>query len=424
MKPSTESHNTKKTSLEEIDLAWPEEEASDRAAVVSRLWNRLGVARRSSLLPEVGLPARPGLLVLTALLLIALCALLATWRFQPRPTEAGIPLLADSSSSKLNNASAASAEAVAPTLTRELETPVKLRVEESGPAVVATPLSDAKGPDLASFVPPASVVPVPPSQLAEPGLPEQSNTVQNAPRGDTPMTQTWKKLGLQTVLAAAVTTFPVWAADPELKPGDYTKQFEEVQKQLKDIKTALADLPPVKADTKKLREDATAQGESSKLKFEDIQRQLRELKTTLGDLEAIKTDLKNLKDDTNVNVQAAQMKINALSDRMGRLEDAIAGLKTQMQSQPRISSFPPTPAPPPPAVTGRIRLSNTFTTPVTVFVNQRAYTLFPNETRDLESQPAGPFQYEVLASSFGVVQPRRTVSLNPNETFTISVYTR
>ena len=75
-------------------------------------------------------------------------------------------------------------------------------------------------------------------------------------------------------------------------------------------------------------------------------------------------------------------------------------------------------------MTGRIRLSNTFATPVTVFVNQRAYTLFPNETRDLESQPAGPFQYEVLASNFGVVQPRKTVSLNPNETFTISVYTR
>ena len=125
MKPSTESHSTKKTSLEEIDLAWPEEETSGRAGFVSRLSNRFGIARRSSLLPEVGLPARPGLLVLTALLLIALCALLATWRFQPRPTEAGISLLADSSSSKLNNASAASAEAVAPTLTRELETPVK-----------------------------------------------------------------------------------------------------------------------------------------------------------------------------------------------------------------------------------------------------------------------------------------------------------
>src|SRR5205807_9539878 len=134
MKPSTESHNTKRISLEEIDLAWPEEEASDRAGFVSRLSNRFGIARRSSLLPEVGLPARPGLLVLTALLLIALCALLATCRFQPRPTEVGISLLADSSSSKLNNASAAPAEAVVQLVTRQVESLVRPRVEESGPA--------------------------------------------------------------------------------------------------------------------------------------------------------------------------------------------------------------------------------------------------------------------------------------------------
>src|SRR5438034_7771292 len=129
MKPSTESHSTKKTSLEEIDLAWPEEETSDRAGFVSRLSNRLGIARRSNLLPEVGLPARPGLLVLTALLLIALCTLLATWRSHPRPAEAGISLLADASSSKLNNASATAPESAtqARPVIKQEEMPAKPR---------------------------------------------------------------------------------------------------------------------------------------------------------------------------------------------------------------------------------------------------------------------------------------------------------
>jgi hypothetical protein len=61
---------------------------------------------------------------------------------------------------------------------------------------------------------------------------------------------------------------------------------------------------------------------------------------------------------------------------------------------------------------------NTYTGPVTVIVNDRAYRLMPNETRTIENVPAGPFTFWVLNS-----QPfPQNRTLTPNEMFVISVF--
>src|ERR1700730_8851287 len=67
-------------------------------------WTRL--FRRPDLLAGYALPARPGLLALSLLLLFGLCGALGSWHGHPHFQSAGIDLLAGGASPKLNITSA------------------------------------------------------------------------------------------------------------------------------------------------------------------------------------------------------------------------------------------------------------------------------------------------------------------------------
>src|SRR5947209_4321696 len=117
MMPSTESPSMRKTEKRAASRArfgnrqW----LADRARRVAGTWT--GFPNRPALLPGLSLAARPGLLLLTALLLVGLCAALVRWTGLAVPDSAGIDLPADVPSFNLNNTSAeASAAPSAPAL--------------------------------------------------------------------------------------------------------------------------------------------------------------------------------------------------------------------------------------------------------------------------------------------------------------------
>jgi hypothetical protein len=120
-----------------------------------------------------------------------------------------------------------------------------------------------------------------------------------------------------------------------------------------------------------------------------------------------------VQDDLAVYNQTARGDIKELRDRVGQLEKQVkelGGRLDQMATERKAFS-PPT--------GGRIRLMNTFTTPMSIRVNDRVYRLEPGQTQMLDAQPVGAFTYEVLG-----VQGPVTRVLAANETYTIYVYPR
>src|SRR5262249_23298239 len=104
--PSTASHSTRRTERSGTGPAWPGRLGGLLGRGAAQLGGRPMFARRTALLPGPVLAARPGLLVLTTLLLVGLCTLLAFWGALSRPEDSGFNLPAENSSSKLDNTSA------------------------------------------------------------------------------------------------------------------------------------------------------------------------------------------------------------------------------------------------------------------------------------------------------------------------------
>lgn len=190
------------------------------------------------------------------------------------------------------------------------------------------------------------------------------------------MTPRWQMLGLFTVLAAALAVAPARAADPELSKLSDSQKLDRLLDQVRDLRSAVTSL------------------------------------------ESLRTEITGLETRTDLKVQGINDRINQINDRIRRLEGDIEGLRGQLSAATTRTSGFAGPAAPPPA-TGTIRLRNTFPNDMSIVVNSISYQLAPGETRDIPAQPAGPFTYEVLG-----VQPRKTVALDPGQTFTITVYPR
>jgi hypothetical protein len=328
------------------------------------------------------LPARPGLLALSLLLLLGLCGALASWEGQPRPQTPGIHLLAGTSSPKLN---IISAEAPPVAAARPEPNRVDAGSQEAKHAPVILP---RVSPEDAPSLEPAPLLAALPSTPLTSVL-ENGYADRNSQPGDSPMIRNWKMLAFETVLAG--TLIPAGAqaqtTDTQLKPADMAAVLKDVQ-ELKKIVNAIdgrvaSSFRAMQEETEKRLKKLEDDGVAAALKYEKTQTDLEEIKKQLAQL---RLDLDALKSRAPVN---------------------------------RESAYAPSPSNSPSPATGRIRLMNTFLDPMTIVVNGRAYQVGPGDTRLVEAVPAGTFNYEVLG-----VQSRVDRALAANETFTITVHPR
>ena len=192
------------------------------------------------------------------------------------------------------------------------------------------------------------------------------------------MMRTWRLLGLQTLLAAAVAATP----SPAVPPFDGPPPPEQVAKAGED---------------------------KEKNATEVLQSQLKELKEELSKLIG-EVRNHNLASDRALN--AAKDDIKDLKDQIARLRQDLEDLRRAGPAT-RVSGYGEAGT-----ATGRLRLVNTYFEPQTVILNNKAsYRLAPGETKLTDPLPVGDFTYEVLG-----VQAPRTRPLTANEVFTIRIY--
>jgi hypothetical protein len=399
MKPSTASPSTKRTEAgagEEARSAarWG---LPDRAVFVRAL---RALAPRS-LLPGIDLPPRRGLLVLGTFALVGLCAGLAVFGARPRPEPAGFDLRAEDSSSKLNSTSAG-----APATLVEAAPPTELdnrshdaQEEASRPQPVPAPVAQAPSPEPAppSLTPaaPAVVLPqLPPTTPAAPVLPVAVQEAFSANcyvtrephRGDSPMMRTWKLLGLNTLLAAALST-PVLAGQLD---GPAAAQPEERDKSavLEKLKGLEKKLDDMEAGLKKSIDNLET---NALLKTNRLQR----------DMEDLKGQIAQLRQDVDA------MRTREFPTLRKDMED---GLRNRQSNYPSTAASP---------ATGRVQLRNTFPEMMTIIVNGVSQRVLPNQTVTVPV-PAGTFTYWIL----GVQAQPQTRTLAANETYDIHVFPR
>jgi hypothetical protein len=335
-------------------------------------WTRL--FRRPDLLAGYSLPARPGLLALSLLLLFGLCGALASWQGHPHFQSAGIDLLAGASSPKLNITSAEAPPRAAP---KPEPDRVDLGSQEVKDASVISPrVSPGDAPSLEP----------PPMTSVEPAL-ENGYADRNSQPGDSPMMRNWKILAFQTLLAGTLipASAQAQATGSDAKPIDGVA----IAKQIDELKKSLAIVEGIKDSVLALDKD----------------------------MHKSFTELRDSGIALSLKVEKAQTDMEDLKKQVAQLRVELDAIKNRAPTN-RESGYTP-PANGQPAATGRVRLVNTFLDPMTIIVNGVRYQVAPGEARLTEPVPAGTFSYEVLG-----VQPRLERALAANETFTVTVYPR
>jgi hypothetical protein len=338
--------------------------------------------RRPAQFPGFKLPARPGLLVLTLILLVGLCAALASWGTRTSSDQTEVALLPGDSSPNLNSASAEThASSLAPQSGGEDHSQEEARLL-SGVQPVSAPVPEPPitPPDLPS---PKSVAPLPePPALIVPSPVVELSKNSDPHPGEDPMmrTKTWNLFGLKTLLAAMLAASPSLAQQNAASPSQSDK-LDEIQKQLDEIKKPLADLPKA-----------------------------------IASLARVENELKDLRTEYLAGVQQEKGQLAELKKQIDQLRSDVEVLRNRESSVTRSSLFPPIESPPM-AATGRVEIRNTYPQEVTVTVNNRAYRVPPGETVRSAPIPAGAFTYEVLG-----VTPVRTRNVTPGQNFQVHVH--
>jgi hypothetical protein len=187
------------------------------------------------------------------------------------------------------------------------------------------------------------------------------------------MRNTWRMLGLNTILAAALTATPALAADTDNKVQDKDKQdLAEIKRLLEGISKSLESLGRMEREIEDLRFDRDVRVKSMQGEFSDLKKQVAKMR-----------------------------------EDMDRLVNPDGSRRTAFSSPSATTN----------AGTGTIKLVSTYMDPVNVIINNRVYEVPPGQTLLLNREPAGQFVYEVPVSG-----KRATRTLAANETFTISLF--
>jgi hypothetical protein len=224
------------------------------------------------------------------------------------------------------------------------------------------PKEDEPASEKESEVQPASAV------IAE-TEPELDDTVRDLHRGDTPMRHTWRILGLNALLSAALTASPALAADSDKLIDKDKQDLAEIKRLLEGISKSLTSLDRMEREIEDLRFDREVTVKSMKAEFLDLKKQVAKMREDMDKL---------------VNPD---------------------GSRRTAFSSPGLTGM------------GTIKLVSTYMEPVSVTINDRVYEVPPGQTVLLNREPAGRFTYEVPISG-----RKATRTLAANETFTITLY--
>ncbi len=360
MKSSTGSPSTRRTDPTDArpgDAGEPPDRASARAA-----WRRW-LAPRPGLPPLLRPPPRPAAFVAAAVFLTALCAVLAGWGMRHRPDPAEFDLRDETSSSNVDVVNAG-----------------------AEPDPIAAP----RGIDL------------------------------DALRGESLMTPL-KTLGLPVALAAALAAAPTHADDEKTSDGKAKSAAVDAAGLEKLIREQAA---AQMKELRELRKDVeTSVGPNGDLRkeIEGLRRQAERLQGDAKVLEQAHAETRQQYKDARDEVERLRLRMGTLEEEMRKQlskTDGLFGEMSKLNGQARkreqLSVLPDTRL-----GTGNLRVSNTYSQPVSVVVNGRSYRVRVGETLVLEPQPAGTFTYEVLG-----IQAKQTRPLDPGEDVTISVFTK
>jgi hypothetical protein len=343
--------------------------------------------------PRTRLTAQQRLALWTVILLNGLCLALLGWNVCTHLSKtsnfAGNLLHAALSSSKLNVSSAEPVSLEMPAAMKTQE-PVE-RTSEAPPTVLV--------PQAPQFAEPPRLAQVDAIPLAldwEPILVYSSN---HAPQqGDSPMLRTWKSLEWAALLAVAVTAQPVlFAGEKEKEKPDIKSVLERLDNMDRAIAKAFKEV----SETLDL-----LKGNDIKMRI-DLDKVVAKVETLEDKLTKLHADLDKLKKRVPVE-QPSLAGVDDLKFRLEKIEQALG----KMQGANRIALSPPN--------TGRIQLINMYPEELLFVVNGKTYRVEPNRSMFLENHPAGAFTYEVIAPRVYGLITRKTSSLDPNETFTIT----
>jgi hypothetical protein len=248
--------------------------------------------------------------------------------------------------------------------------------------------------------------------------------------GESPMIRTWKTLALAAVLAAAA---PPPAAVAGGGENDTQKMLRQLGEKLDALTSKVNTLPgkqDILNEIKKLDDKIAEQIANAKkdLKGEITGVQIKQdlaLQNMNARMRALEEDLTmlaekmvNLRKQILADTPTTTANNDDVRGRLAAIEKAMAALANGDRSK---SFFPPSTTSnfASPSSLGRILLTNLYTESVLFTVNDRPYRVEPNQSVELREMPAGAVTYEVFADRWGMIRPRTTTSLLPNQTLTL-----
>jgi hypothetical protein len=118
----------------------------------------------------------------------------------------------------------------------------------------------------------------------------------------------------------------------------------------------------------------------------------------------------------SVKIRQLQDDVKQLRKDLDALRDAIRRIDQRTEIMQRESFYGPSGAIGNGVAPRRatITMQNDSAVGVTVRINGMPYRVEPFSTRPLTNVPVGPFNYEIEADGFGILEPVRTETLTPN----------
>jgi hypothetical protein len=363
-------------------------------------------------LPGWAWAARPGLLLLTGVLLVGLCALLARCQAGPQPDPAGFDLLAAGSSFKLKDAGTGQPPAppaqlsVVAAVEEEPKPALPAKPEPVPESKVPAPVIDVPAPvESPRLLDPPAVVPQPP--------PEDPAFLDALHQGDLPMIRHWLTLGWTPLLAAVMTApLPLVVQTAHAEAGGTAAKKNN-------------DGPAPAPDTTKALADLTKLVRALRKEVGDLASDVRAMKNVHQlDQQATKEALDKVADDRQATADA----FGRVAKDMAALKNQLADLRRELNDVRQRAASASTSAygPAAPANTARIQMVNRYHVPMKVLINKKSYLVRPGETLLSEPIPAGAFTYEIFQDpGDGAIVPvtpgprQRTVAINGTHVLTI-----